>query len=77
MKYAIDYDKQPQRFLEKIDKHIAKRIMDKIDEILSQNPVPHTAKSIVGEHGVFRVRIGDYRALYRIDYQKQKILIDL
>ncbi len=57
MTYAIEYDKQPQKFLEKIPKHIAGRIIDKVEESLHSNPVPHDAKSIVGEHGVFRLRL--------------------
>ncbi len=43
--------------------------MNKADEIFEDNLVPHNAKTIIGKHGVFRIRIGDYRALYRIDYK--------
>ena len=75
MIFTIDYDRQPQNFLKKSDKHIAKRIIDKIDELLTNEPVPHTAIAIVGEHGVFRIRVGDYRAVYRVDYTKNKIVI--
>jgi mRNA interferase RelE/StbE len=49
--------------------------MDKIEAVLNENPVPHDAKAVVGEHGVFRIRIGDYRALYRINYKEQKIIV--
>ena len=74
MIFSIDYDKQPREFLRKLDKHISKRILDKIDT-LKENPVPQNIKAIVGQHGVFRIRIGDYRALYRINYQGNKIII--
>ena len=74
MMFAIDYDKQPLKFLKNQDKHIIQRIMDKIDE-LSNNPIPHNAIAIVGEHGVYRIRIGDYRAIYRINYQLNNIII--
>ena len=30
---------------------------------------------IVGEHGVFRVRVGDYRALYRVNYDQRKTVV--
>ncbi len=73
--FFIEYDKQPNRFLKKVDKQIAKRIMDKIDEALKDSAVPHDAKTIVGHHGVFRIRIGDYRALYRVDYTNKKVII--
>ena len=75
MIFRIDYDRQPLKFLKKLDKSTNKRILDKIDETLINNPVPHNAKSIVGKHGVFRIRIGDYRALYRINYQENKIIV--
>jgi len=75
MTFEVIYDKQPRNFLKKAEKHISKRIMDKIDEVLPNNPVPHDAKPIVSQHGVFRIRVGDYRILYRIDYQEKKIII--
>lgn len=75
MTFEIVYDKQPQQFLKKAEKHIIVRIMDKIDWLLKENPVPHDAKAVVGHHGVFRVRVGDYRALYRVSYQEKKIVI--
>ncbi|MBU2633631.1 MAG: type II toxin-antitoxin system RelE/ParE family toxin [Nanoarchaeota archaeon] len=75
MSFEIFYDYQPLKFLKKLDKHIVKRIINKIEETLSSSPVPSGAKPIVGEHGVFRIRMGDYRALYRINYQENKIII--
>ena len=75
MSYEIFYDKQPEKFLEKLDKHIAARIVDKIEATLSNNPVPHNAVAIEGEHGVFRIRIGDFRVLYRVNYENNRIII--
>ncbi|MEK6953265.1 MAG: type II toxin-antitoxin system RelE/ParE family toxin [Nanoarchaeota archaeon] len=75
MTFSIDYDKQPRKFLKKLDKHIAKRIIDKIDQVLKESPVPHDAKSVVGKSGVFRIRIGDYRALYRTNYSDKWVVV--
>ncbi|MBS3135553.1 type II toxin-antitoxin system RelE/ParE family toxin [Candidatus Woesearchaeota archaeon] len=75
MSFEINYDKQPVKFLKKLDKNSVKRILDRIDEQLQNNAVPHDAKRIVGEHNVFRLRIGDYRALYRINYPENKIIV--
>ena len=75
MTFVIFYDKQPLKFLKKLDKHLSSRILDKIDELLTENPVPHSSKAVVGEHGVFRIRIGDYRTLYRVDFQSKKIVV--
>jgi len=75
MTSIIEYDNQPTKFLKKLDNNLAKRIVDKIDETLPNNPVPHNAKSIVNHHNCFRIRVGDYRVLYRLDYNKNKIVI--
>ncbi len=75
MNFAISYDQQPRKFLKKYDQHIVRRLIDKIENTLSNNPVPHDAKSIVNAPGVFRIRIGNFRALYRINYQNSTIVI--
>ena len=75
MSFDIYYDKQPEKFLSKVDKHISSRITNKIETALSENPVPQDARAMVGEHGVFRMRVGDYRALYRVNYSTNKIII--
>ena len=75
MSFSIHYDASARKFLKKLDAQFSKRIMNKIDQLLPDNPVPHDVKSIVGEHGVFRVRVGDFRILYRTDYQENKIII--
>ena len=75
MTFEILYDRQPGVFLEKIDNHLSKRIIDKLENTLKNNPVPSNAKTIVGEHGVFRLRIGDFRVLYRINYSDNKIIV--
>ena len=75
MSFEIIYDKQPLKFFKKTDKHICRRILDKIESILPNDPIPHDAKPIVGEHGVFRIRVGNNRVLYRINYLRKKIII--
>ena len=75
MSFEIFYDKQPEKFLEKLDNHIAERIIDKIESALVDNPVPHNAITIEGGHGIFRIRIGDFRVLYRINYETNKIIV--
>ncbi len=75
MNYLIFYDKQPEHFLQKCDKSIFDRITFKIKSLLENTLVPHQAKVLVGEQNVFRIRIGDYRALYRVDQGSKKIII--
>ncbi len=75
MSFEVSYDKQPKKFLKKLDKHIAERIIDKADEVFEKTAVPSDSKTIFKEHGVFRIRIGGFRFLYRVNYEEKKIII--
>ena len=75
MTFSIYYDAQPIRFLKRQDKHVLARLLKKIEDLLHDNPVPHDAKSIQKKHDCFRIRIGDYRVLYRINRDSDKIVV--
>ena len=73
--FNIDYSNQAKRFLKKVDRTIAKRILDKIEE-LSNNPFPTDVKRIVNKkEKIFRVRVGDYRIQYSVFYNKNILFI--
>jgi len=75
MNYEILYDEQPKRLLKKLDKHISERILKTVRRVLTDNAVPQNAKSIMGKHGVFRLRIGPHRILYRLDNEQNSIVV--
>ena len=65
--YEIFLEKNVIKFLSKLDKDLAKRIFDKI-QTLRENPTPSDSKRLVNvKDKVFRIRIGDFRVLYRIE----------
>ena len=73
--FNIEFSNQSKKFLKKSDKQLAARIIEKI-ELLKDNPVLHDSKKVIGEDKVFRIRIGDYRVLYEVDWNNKIILID-
>lgn len=73
--FEIKLDKQPEHFLVKCENEIFERVSEKLED-LKQNPVPHDAKRVIGyELPTFRIRIGKYRALYRINYEEKRIIV--
>lgn len=49
--------------------------MTKIEKLQTE-PFPQDCKRVVGtKEKLFRVRVGDYRILYLVDYDRNKILI--
>jgi mRNA interferase RelE/StbE len=73
--FDVKLDKQPEKFLRDCEKRLFERITSKLKE-LKENPVPHDSKRIVGcEMPTFRIRIGKYRALYRLNYTTSTIVV--
>ena len=71
--FDVGYSNQAKKFLKKADNILGKRLLNKI-EILRQQPVIHDSKPVEGYEGkFFRVRVGDYRILYEIDYKSNKL----
>ena len=73
MGYKIDYKKSVAKDLKRIDKADAKRILDKIDENLADNPQRFPA--LTGAFaGMRKFRVGDYRVVFVIMDQQVLIL---
>ena len=75
--FEIKLDNQPEKFLKKSEKILFDRITTALKN-LKQNPVPHDSKHIVGYAlPTFRIRIGKWRILYRINYCTNMIVVVL
>jgi len=72
MRFTIYYSRRSTTFLKKADKVLVKRLIEKIEK-LRKDPIIHDTKTVEGSKGVFRVRVGDYRILYEVDYKNNLI----
>jgi mRNA interferase RelE/StbE len=73
--FEIALDKQADKFLRKCEKDLFDRIIKKLKE-LAINQVPHDSKRVRGHsEPTFRIRIGDYRALYRVNHEEKRIIV--
>ena len=73
--YRVIHGKYAQKFLKKCDKVLAERLLKKMRE-LAVNPFPSDVIRVSGrKEKVFRVRVGDYRILYVVYFEKNEILI--
>ena len=72
MIFEVLYSNQAKKFLKKSDVILVKRLFNKI-EALRETPVLHDSKTIEGSEKLFRVRVGDYRILYEVDYKNNSI----
>jgi len=71
--FDIRYSKQAVNFIKSSEKKLIARILKKIDT-LKENPVQHDSKLVEGyNEKLFRIRVGDYRILYEVDYKKNQL----
>ena len=67
MIYEIIWHPKAAKYVEKLPEHIAKRVLDKFDEVAIE-PFRYIEHF---ESKGFKLRIGEYRALIDLDLQKR------
>ncbi|MGV0433198.1 type II toxin-antitoxin system RelE family toxin [Corynebacterium sp. 20_84] len=72
--YEILYERAVLKALKKIDKSIARRIVTAIEE-LSHEPRPVGSIKLSGGDGERRIRVGDYRIIYRVHDDRLVVVV--
>lgn len=74
--YKLVYHPRVFKFLTKISKKEAKRIVEKI-EILDKNPLSEelNVKRLSSTKRSFRLRIGNFRVIFEVNFEKKIIYI--
>ncbi len=71
--YSLNLDKDTKVFLKKLDKPEQERILNKLEGLKNN---PELGKPLTGNlTGLWSLRIGKYRALYRILNEKLIIIV--
>lgn len=65
--------KSAEKELLKLDKNLAKRILERI-YLLINNPYGQNSQKLGGGKG-YRIRIGDYRVVYTVDKTAKEITV--
>ena len=73
MSLDIEWDQKAFKFLDKLQKDIAERILDKL-EAVKEDPFRYL-EHYEGEG--YKLRIGDYRMLVDVDFEKKTIIIQV
>jgi mRNA interferase RelE/StbE len=77
VKYKIDFTPQAFQDLSKLDKVLSERVVKKLDW-LSQNIELINPQALKGKfQGMFKLVVGDWRAIYTADFAKKSITIHL
>ncbi|MFA6413983.1 MAG: type II toxin-antitoxin system RelE/ParE family toxin [Syntrophales bacterium] len=75
MSYRILWNTKALDSLKELDKPVRKRIFDKVNDYVSQDPT-NIGKPLKEKlSGFWRYRFGDYRIIYTVDLEKQVITV--
>jgi mRNA interferase RelE/StbE len=72
--YSVQFRPSAAKALEKLDGQIRARILRSITA-LAGDPRPSGVKSLTGEPGLWRIRVGDYRVVYEIEDDELVVLV--
>jgi len=72
--FQVIYKKQALKALKKMPKKIANQFFNAFDQLAENNAKGLDVKKLSGREG-YRLRIGDYRAIYTIDGEKLILLV--
>ncbi len=73
-KYHLEITKVAEKQLKKIDKAHQRKISTTI-LALANNPTPEGCKKLKGYEDIYRIRIGTYRVIYKIENKKVTVVI--
>jgi mRNA interferase RelE/StbE len=75
--WTIEYDRRVLKDIKKLDKTVQRQILDYFDDRIADSADPRDlGKSLKSSFsGLWRYRIGDYRAICRIEDEKLVVLV--
>jgi len=65
-RYSIVFARSASKEVESLERTLVARVISRI-MALSENPRPSGCKKLAGAVDAWRIRIGDYRVIYRVD----------
>lgn len=77
MAWKVEYDSRVVKDMKKLDRQVQQTILEYFDERIPQSPDPRSfGKPLESSFsGLWRYRIGDYRAICRIEDENLVVLV--
>ena len=72
--YRVELSRRAFKSLERLEPEIRRRILEKL-VVLREEPIPRGAVKLRGEKDVYRLRVGDYRVLYKVLWEEEVVLV--
>jgi len=74
MRYTLEFTTSALREFRALERQVQRRITEKITA-LRDDPFPPGSKKLEGTPAHIRIRVGDYRIIYRVDGSRVAVVI--
>jgi len=72
--FKIEWKHSAERELRRIDKRYIHRIIKAV-ESLDVSPFPSRHRKLHSVESSYRIRVGDYRVVYRVDSEDKRVIV--
>lgn len=72
--YNVELTARARKQYKALDPVIRQRVRAALRE-LANDPAPATVKALSGQGNLLRIRVGDWRVIYRIDHQRVLVIV--
>lgn len=72
--YSVVFKPSVQKDLRRLPKATLARVLKRLEE-LGEQPLPRQATKLAGAERLYRVRVGEYRIVYEVESNAQRLTI--
>ena len=72
--YRVELSSRAFKSLKRLEPAIRRRVIEKLAS-LREEPIPRGAVKLRGEKDAYRLRVGDYRILYKVLWDEGVVLV--
>ena len=72
--YSVAFKKSAEKDLRKIPKEIIPHIFEHIENLVNE-PVPHDAYKLASAENLYRIRVSDYRVIYKVLHVSREVTV--
>jgi len=72
--YRVELSSKAFKSLKRLEPSVRRRVLEKL-VVLKEEPIPRGAVKLRGEKDAYRIRIGDYRILYKVLWEERVIIV--
>ncbi len=74
MPYTVEFTASAIREFKALERPLQRRIVTRINQ-LAENPLPPDAKKLHGLRDHYRIRVSEYRVIYRVEGRRLAIVV--